>query len=175
MSRRPTIAEFRSAARWTAYLAGVALLALTAATVPVGAQQGKKTTATATTPAKTTGQPFQQFPPPKVNEPPPDLTPCCGGIAAFFGGSALIGCACIGAAILFLVIMGAVPTWIAYSRNHPDIVAISIISFIFGWTLIGWTVALVWAVKAFPEKTQGTTVVIQQGNKRKRRRDEDDD
>ena len=42
-------------------------------------------------------------------------------------------------ALLFL------PTLVARSRHHPNTPAIFLVNLFFGWSLIGWVVALVWA------------------------------
>jgi hypothetical protein len=59
---------------------------------------------------------------------------------------------CVGAFALW-----ALPIIIAFMRGHPDIVAIAAIDLLFGWSFIGWGIALVWSLKAFmrPEFYQG--------------------
>jgi hypothetical protein len=42
-------------------------------------------------------------------------------------------------ALLFL------PTLVARSRNHPNTAAIFLVNLFFGWTFIGWVIALLWA------------------------------
>lgn len=44
-----------------------------------------------------------------------------------------------------------IPTWVAYSREHPNRVPILLLNIFLGWTLIGWVGALVWACLAIPE------------------------
>ena len=39
------------------------------------------------------------------------------------------------------------PLLIALIRGKRDILAIGLLNFFLGWTLIGWVVALIWAVK----------------------------
>ncbi|MFZ0774580.1 MAG: superinfection immunity protein [Candidatus Sulfotelmatobacter sp.] len=39
------------------------------------------------------------------------------------------------------------PSIIAAARSKRDIAAIVLLNFFLGWTVIGWVVALVWAVK----------------------------
>ena len=39
------------------------------------------------------------------------------------------------------------PTIIAFARNKRDTTSILLLNFFLGWTMIGWVVALVWAVK----------------------------
>ena len=46
-----------------------------------------------------------------------------------------------GFAIYFL------PSIIALARSKRDIVAILLLNLFLGWTMIGWVVALVWALK----------------------------
>ncbi len=42
-------------------------------------------------------------------------------------------------ALLFL------PTLVARSRHHPNTAAIFLVNLFFGWTFIGWVIALIWA------------------------------
>lgn len=48
------------------------------------------------------------------------------------------------------------PTIIAECRGHPNGTAIGALNTIFGWTLIGWAVALIWSlthfVKPYPRR-----------------------
>ena len=39
------------------------------------------------------------------------------------------------------------PTFLALSRNSPDVLAIFVVNLVFGWTFLGYMVALVWACK----------------------------
>jgi len=47
----------------------------------------------------------------------------------------------------FGFVMYFLPSIIALARNKRDITAIVLLNFFLGWTMIGWIVALVWAVK----------------------------
>jgi hypothetical protein len=47
----------------------------------------------------------------------------------------------------FGLAMYFLPSLIALGRNKRDITAIVLLNFFLGWTMIGWVVALVWAVK----------------------------
>lgn len=38
-----------------------------------------------------------------------------------------------------------IPTLIAYRRNHPSKLAISLVNLLLGWSGIGWIVALIWS------------------------------
>ena len=38
------------------------------------------------------------------------------------------------------------PTWVAVSERHPHAAPICVVNVMLGWTLLGWTVALVWAL-----------------------------
>lgn len=38
------------------------------------------------------------------------------------------------------------PLIVAYCRDHPNTLGIAILNIMLGWTLIGWVVALIWAV-----------------------------
>jgi hypothetical protein len=44
------------------------------------------------------------------------------------------------------------PLWIALSRAHPDRALIGAINLLFGWTVIGWLVAMVWALSRLPDE-----------------------
>jgi hypothetical protein len=47
----------------------------------------------------------------------------------------------------FSFVMYFLPSIIAIVRSKRDIAGIVLLNFFLGWTLIGWVVALVWAVK----------------------------
>ena len=47
----------------------------------------------------------------------------------------------------FGFVMYFLPSLIALVRSKRDILGILLLNFFLGWTLIGWVVALVWAVK----------------------------
>jgi hypothetical protein len=47
----------------------------------------------------------------------------------------------------FGFVMYFLPSLIALARSKRDILAIGLLNFFLGWTLIGWVVALVWACK----------------------------
>jgi hypothetical protein len=47
----------------------------------------------------------------------------------------------------FGFVMYFLPSIIALARNKRDITGILLLNFFLGWTMIGWVVALVWAVK----------------------------
>ena len=47
----------------------------------------------------------------------------------------------------FGFVMYFLPSLIAIARSKRDIAGIVLLNFFLGWTMIGWVVALVWAVK----------------------------
>jgi Superinfection immunity protein len=47
----------------------------------------------------------------------------------------------------FGFVMYFLPSIIALARSKRDITGIVLLNFFLGWTMIGWIVALVWAVK----------------------------
>jgi hypothetical protein len=47
----------------------------------------------------------------------------------------------------FGFVMYFLPTILAFARNKRDTTAILLLNIFLGWTMIGWVVALVWAVK----------------------------
>ncbi len=42
------------------------------------------------------------------------------------------------------------PLWIAIFRGHPDARGIAALNLLLGWTVIGWLLAMVWAVSRVP-------------------------
>jgi hypothetical protein len=48
----------------------------------------------------------------------------------------------------FGFVMYFLPSLIALARSKRDTTAIVLVNFLLGWTMIGWVVALIWAVKA---------------------------
>jgi hypothetical protein len=47
----------------------------------------------------------------------------------------------------FGFLMYFLPTIIAFARSKRDAVSILALNFFLGWTLIGWVISLVWALK----------------------------
>ncbi len=47
----------------------------------------------------------------------------------------------------FGFVMYFLPSIIALARSKRDIAGIILLNFFLGWTMIGWVVALIWAVK----------------------------
>lgn len=48
--------------------------------------------------------------------------------------------------LIFSILLYFLPTIIA--RDKPDVMAIFLVNLLFGWTVIGWFVALIWACAA---------------------------
>ena len=51
--------------------------------------------------------------------------------------------------IIFMVIMGAayfIPAVIGFVRGHHSKWAILAVNILFGWTVIGWAIALIWSL-----------------------------
>jgi len=48
----------------------------------------------------------------------------------------------------FGCVMYFLPTLIAAMRNKTDVLTIFLVNFFLGWSVIGWIVCLVWALKA---------------------------
>jgi len=46
---------------------------------------------------------------------------------------------------IVILIVHFVPSYVAYSRNHPSKGLILILNILMGWTGIGWIVLLIWA------------------------------
>ena len=51
--------------------------------------------------------------------------------------------------LLFLFVMYWLPTLIGMVRGLPSVLGIAALN-LFGWTIIGWIMALVWALAASP-------------------------
>ena len=47
----------------------------------------------------------------------------------------------------FWFVMYFLPSLVAFARSKRDTAAIVLLNLFLGWTMIGWVVALVWAVK----------------------------
>jgi hypothetical protein len=62
--------------------------------------------------------------------------------------------------ILFLFAMYWLPTLIALARQTPSALGIAMLNFFLGWTVIGWIMALVWALAA---NTSPHVIVIENG------------
>ncbi|MBR5904545.1 MAG: superinfection immunity protein [Alphaproteobacteria bacterium] len=54
--------------------------------------------------------------------------------------------------ILMLFFIYFVPTIVAYSNNHRNVLAIFVLNLFLGYTLVGWVFALIWAVYKEPIK-----------------------
>jgi hypothetical protein len=50
--------------------------------------------------------------------------------------------------LLFLFVMYWLPTLIAIVRQAPSALGVAVLNFFLGWTVIGWIMALVWALAA---------------------------
>ena len=61
-----------------------------------------------------------------------------------------------GGAIILVLLLGAlfyfIPTLIAFSRKASNAWVIFIINFFFGWSVLGWFVALIWAIADSPKR-----------------------
>jgi Na+/H+-dicarboxylate symporter len=61
--------------------------------------------------------------------------------------------------ILTLFVMYWLPTIIAIVRHTPSALGVAALNFFLGWTVIGWFLALVWALAANPQQV----IVIENG------------
>lgn len=52
--------------------------------------------------------------------------------------------------VLLVFIAYFFPAILAFSRSHHNATAIAVLNVFLGWTLIGWVLALVWAVTNSP-------------------------
>ena len=49
---------------------------------------------------------------------------------------------------LFLFVMYWLPTLVAILRQNHSALGVAVLNFFLGWTVIGWVLALVWALAA---------------------------
>lgn len=49
--------------------------------------------------------------------------------------------------LILLVIFYFLPAVIAWRRRHKNATAIGVCNVLFGWTFIGWGIAMIWAFK----------------------------
>ena len=61
-----------------------------------------------------------------------------------------------------LFLMYWLPTVVAIARRTPSALGVAALNFFLGWTVIGWFLALVWALAAYPAER----VVIIEGRAR---------
>ncbi len=68
---------------------------------------------------------------------------------------------------IFLIVLGIVgiflyfvPAYVAYKRKHPNALGIFVVNLCFGWLLVGWVAALVWAL--WRKDTPAAPVVVYQ-------------
>jgi Superinfection immunity protein len=62
--------------------------------------------------------------------------------------------------ILFLFAMYWLPTLIAIVRQTPSALCVAMLNFFLGWTVVGWFLALFWALAAAPH---AHVIVIENG------------
>lgn len=48
---------------------------------------------------------------------------------------------------VFPLVLYFLPTFVAQTRDHDNVMAIGVANFFFGWTVVGWILCLIWAVK----------------------------
>jgi cation transporter-like permease len=48
---------------------------------------------------------------------------------------------------ILAAVLTAVPICIAAQRKHANIALIAVLSFFFSWTIVGWFVAMAWAIR----------------------------
>lgn len=85
----------------------------------------------------------------ELSEPPPiSLGTKIGGGVFAMGGMLLF--------LAFSIGFYFAPTIVAIFRKVPQLATVAIINLVFGWTIIGWVVALCFALWAYKKPTQAT-------------------
>jgi hypothetical protein len=62
--------------------------------------------------------------------------------------------------LMVLLVIGVVyflPTIIAVNRHRVSVAAIAVVNLLFGWTLLGWVIALVWSLTGNPNSAIGAS------------------
>jgi hypothetical protein len=62
--------------------------------------------------------------------------------------------------LMILFLMYWLPTLVAIARHTPSALGVAALNFFLGWTVIGWIMALVWALAAGPTQQ---VIVIENG------------
>jgi hypothetical protein len=62
--------------------------------------------------------------------------------------------------LMILFMMYWLPTLVAIVRHTPSALGVAALNFFLGWTVIGWIMALVWALAAGPAQQ---VIVIENG------------
>ena len=62
--------------------------------------------------------------------------------------------------LLTLFLLYWLPTIIAMVRHAPSALGVAALNFFLGWTVIGWFIALIWALAAAPAQQ---VIVIENG------------
>lgn len=57
--------------------------------------------------------------------------------------------------IIVLLIIYFLPSIIAAMRGHLSAAAIFVLNFVFGWTFIGWIIALIWSLTGNTARNRG--------------------
>jgi hypothetical protein len=66
------------------------------------------------------------------------------------GPIALIHWLLVALALVVILAINFIPTFVAFAGKHPNRVAIFVLNIFFGWTGIGWVICLVWALTVRP-------------------------
>ena len=66
-----------------------------------------------------------------------------------------------GIVIAIILIVYLLPSFVAYARKVPSKHAILALNIFLGWTLIGWVISLVWALKNFKYSAQTLNIESQ--------------
>ena len=62
--------------------------------------------------------------------------------------------------ILALFLMYWLPTIVAVARHTPSALGVAALNFFFGWTVVGWIFAMIWALAAHPNER---VIIIENG------------
>lgn len=89
----------------------------------------------------------------------PDITAVAAGFTVVSVILVIVG---IVAGLLALA-MYFVPVFVALYRGHPNAIAISAVCLLFGWTFLGWGIALIWSLTNFRKDSPQQIVIHHSG------------
>jgi hypothetical protein len=60
---------------------------------------------------------------------------------------------------MIIIFVYFIPGTIAVARNHKHTAAVVLVNLLFGWTFLGWAIALIWSVMNQRDSRQARTTI----------------